>query len=77
MSVREDRLRGRVRNFIHLPTNAMVMDGLTKTGTFPELTRLISTGFFKVFSPPNKFVSMRNAAPKSQYIENDLIHLDY
>ena len=77
LSVREDRLCGRVRNFIHLPTNAMVMDGLTKTGTFPELMRLISAGFFKVFSPSNKFVSMRIAKPKSQYTENDLIHLDY
>ena len=55
----------------------MVVDGLTKTGTFPELMRLISTGFCKVFSPSNKSVSMRIAKPKSQYTENDLIHLDY
>ena len=77
LSVREDRLTGRVRNFIHLPTNAMVMDGLTKSGTFPELMKLISTGIFNIVSPDGKHVSMRVSKPKSQYTEDDLIKLDY
>ena len=65
----------RIRNFIHVPTNSMVMDGLTKIGTFPELIRLVSSGDFVISSPDHKYVSLRTSVARDVFDENDLMTL--
>ena len=75
LAIREDRLSRRIRHFLHVPTNAMIMDGLTKTGTYPELLRLLSSGFWRVWSPPEKHVTIRTCARKDNFDEQDLLDL--
>ena len=75
LSIREDRLCGRIRNFIHIPTNAMVVDGLTKPGTFSELLKLVSTGQWTVWSTLSKCCTMRSLVKLDTYTEDDLVGL--
>ena len=75
LSVREDRLAGRVRIFAHVPTECMIMDGLTKIGTFPELMRLISTGDYQVKTPNGKHISVRRLQRQDHISENDLVRM--
>eukprot|EP00959_Pyramimonas_sp_CCMP1952_P113484 2371955-Pyramimonas_sp.AAC.1 len=37
MALREERVTGRVRYTIHIPTDVMLSDALTKPGVFPQL----------------------------------------
>ena len=75
LSIREDRISGRVRNFIHVPTNCMVMDGLTKAGTFPELMRLISSGEYRITTLAGKCVSLKCRKRQQEYTEDDLVRM--
>ena len=42
--MREDRLAGRLRNFVLVDTANMIGDGLTKAGIFPQLMQLNTWG---------------------------------
>ena len=44
LSLREFRALGIIRALIHVPTVAMLADGLTKVGKFPQLLRFCTTG---------------------------------
>ena len=44
MALREDRMTGRVRCVVHVPTKAMLADGLTKEGIFDMLLCFLTNG---------------------------------
>ena len=44
LSMREERLSGRIRGFIHCPTELMLVDALTKVGIFSQIMRHVTTG---------------------------------
>ncbi len=43
LALREDRITRRIRNFVHVPTKAILADGLTKDGTFEQLLACVTT----------------------------------
>eukprot|EP00959_Pyramimonas_sp_CCMP1952_P305136 6385842-Pyramimonas_sp.AAC.1 len=59
LSIREERLSGRIRRFYHYPTTSIVSDSLTKPGTFPLLLRFLSSGFMSVVVAKDKHISAR------------------
>ena len=69
---RRDPLSGRARRYIHVPTCAMVADGLTKTGVFPQLMYLVTTGNLKLEYPNPKVITVRTSATRLEYTEQDL-----
>eukprot|EP00959_Pyramimonas_sp_CCMP1952_P347627 7281570-Pyramimonas_sp.AAC.1 len=46
-SLREDRLSGRIRMIYHWPTEIMIMDALTKQGTFPQMQDYLQSGHIR------------------------------
>ena len=44
LSLREFRALGIIRALVHVPTVAMLADGLTKIGKFPQLMKFCTTG---------------------------------
>ena len=64
MSIREDRLCRRIRNFFHVPTAGMIADGLTKPGTFYQLLRFATTGTMQVSLKSSQYLRMRESPPK-------------
>ena len=77
LSMREERLSGRIRHFLHLPTEIMLVDGLTKSGTFKLLMNHMTTGVWKIEVPKNKYVTMRTVIePRTSFDEADLLDLD-
>ena len=77
LSMREERLSGRIRNFIHLPTEVVIVDGLTKTGTFKLLMEHMTTGTWNIRPPKGKVITMRRILDtKESYSEQDLLDLD-
>ena len=77
LSMREERLSGRIRWFIHLPTHNMIMDGLTKPGLFPCLMHLATTGNWQINYKRDKGFTMRRVDRTSlEYSEDDLVRLD-
>ena len=79
LSLREDRMTGRVRHFVHIPTAVMLGDGLTKVGTFAQLLKYCSTGVFEIKLSPDKFVRVRTRArvERGRYTEEQLQNLDW
>ena len=51
LSLREDRLKRRLRRVCHFPTDIMLADGLTKPGIFPQLNRFLTSGVWRVELP--------------------------
>ena len=76
LSLREDRLTGRIRTFIHVPTQAMLADGLTKAGVFFQLLRFATTGLFAVVIAADKMIRLRTRSRITEFTANDLEHLD-
>ena len=79
LTMREERLAGRLRNYIHMPTSGMIADALTKQGTFPQFMKLLTTGFLRL--PPivlnrQKPVTLRRLAAKDDYTEDDLLAIN-
>ena len=81
LSLREDRLSGRIRRVYHWPTEVMVMDGLTKVGIYPQLMSFLSCGiieyerFFKR-SKKELVVQVRELTCKDSFEETELIRLE-
>ena len=75
--LREDRITGRLRHFVHAPTQAMLCDGLTKPGTFVQLLKYCSTGYFEITLATDKFVRVRSWAriEGGRYTEEHLRNL--
>ncbi|CAK0846103.1 unnamed protein product [Prorocentrum cordatum] len=77
LSMREERLSGRIRNFIHLPTEVVIVDGLTKTGTFKLLMEHLTTGRWYVRPPKGKYITIRRIIhQQDSYSEQDLLDLN-
>eukprot|EP00959_Pyramimonas_sp_CCMP1952_P207170 4333734-Pyramimonas_sp.AAC.1 len=77
LSMREGRLSGRIRNFIHLPTEVVIVDGLTKTGTSKLLMEHMTTGAWHVLPPKGKYITLRKINKTQDiYSEQDLLDLN-
>ena len=75
LSLREERLSGRVRFFMHWPTNVMIADALTKTGKFDQLTDFLHDGVLRVDLMADKFITVRRLTSKPSYTEDDLVNI--
>ena len=73
MTIREDRLTGRIRDFYKIPTECMAADGLTKSMLSDILYDLISIGHWRTFEANNKrIVVARSIAVRKELTERDL-----
>ena len=78
LSLREDRLRGNIRTFMHWPTAVMLADGFTKVGHFPQLLVYATSGVVRLTLPSDKYVRQRTRLPNLKgHAEKDLINLDH
>ena len=77
LALREDRMSGRLRFIMHWPTAAMVADGLTKAGLFPQLMLFVTTGKLQLPLKPEQFVRLRRRVAAPSYTEKDLETLDW
>ena len=75
MALRADRMEGRIRYTIHIPTTGMVADGLTKVGTFLQLLGLCTTGVWSL--PPDLQIRVRRRAPTATYSEQELETIEW
>ena len=75
LSMREDRLTGRIRNFILVDTDNMLADGLTKPGIFKRLMFMCTTGIWQLFPHATRPVLVRKLQRTSVYEEDDLLDL--
>ena len=69
-------MTGRLRFFMHWPTKAMLADGFTKVGLFPQLMKFIITGKLELPMSADQYVRMRMRVARSDFIERDLEELD-
>jgi hypothetical protein len=76
MSLREDRLKGLIRHFMHWPTTIILADGLTKVGLFLQLLRFATTGFLGIRIKSDQFIRNRTS-PRNvkNYCEQDIIDM--
>jgi hypothetical protein len=79
LTMREERLADRLRNYIHMQTAGMLADALTKQGTFAQFMKLLTTGYLRL--PPvvlnrQKPVTLRRIAAKDDYTEDDLLQIN-
>ena len=55
----------------------MICDALTKTGIFPQIMRLVSTGVWTISSINGKqFTARKVKHQKTEYEERDLLRLE-
>ena len=72
MALREERMTGRVRNTLHIPTDVMLSDALTKPGTFPQLMYLLTTGIAKFHGSKKPITCKRMLHRPGVFSESDL-----
>ena len=75
LSLREERLSGRIRLTMHGPTTIMTSDGLTKDGTYPQLMELLKTGHLNFTDTRGKPISVRQLWRMDTYDEQDLVDI--
>ena len=81
LSLREDRLSGRVRRMYHWPTELMIMDALPKVGVFPQMMDYLTSGtiryqgLIKLKNGAPSVITMKEVAKKYDFIEHDLVNL--
>ena len=77
MSIREDRLSGRVRTLMHWPTSIMLADGFTKTGVFRQLLFFATTGMITLKLGQDKFIRLRTRKNLGEdFSESDVVNID-
>ena len=77
MSIREDRLKGFLRRFMHFPTNVMLADALTKAGTFEQMLCFSDSGYFRIALKADAFVRCRiRKTTNMNSTEFDLVQMD-
>ena len=76
LSLREDRLTGRLRYTILTDTVNMLADGLTKPGLFESLMGMLSSGYWTLRPHPAKPCCIRFSVKQSTVTEDDLVKLD-
>ena len=79
LALREDRITRRIRNFIHIPTKAMLADGLTKDGVFEQLLYCATTGRWRLKLNAEQWVRVRSriACEGPSVKERELLELDW
>ena len=79
LSFREERLSGRIRGFLHIPTEIMLVDALTKIGIFPLIMHHLTTGTWQTTAvPKGKAAKLRVITDtKQDFDESDLVDLKY
>ena len=77
LAIREDRMVGRIRFIMHWPTKAMVADGLTKAGSFPQMMHLLTTGKLYLPLDESQFIRIRYRVATSNFTEQDVEDLDW
>jgi hypothetical protein len=75
MALREERMTGRVRLSLHIPTEIMISDALTKAGTFVQLMKLLTTGKLDL-TAAKKDITVRRLRVPDCYTETDLEHIE-
>eukprot|EP00959_Pyramimonas_sp_CCMP1952_P145828 3053215-Pyramimonas_sp.AAC.1 len=81
LSLREDRLSGRVRRFYHWPTEVMVMDSLTKPGQFPQMQDYLLSGvirhrgLLKMKNGIENVITVKEIASRTEFTESDLVNI--
>lgn len=74
LSLREDRMSGRIRRTILVPTEVMVSDALTKKMVARQLMNLITSGF--LFMRTEKSICCRVRVKADEYTEKDLEEIE-
>ena len=77
MALREDRITGRIRNLLHVPTASILPDGLTKIGVFALLLHYCTTGVCNVSLHQDQRIRCRARVPLDDYNEQDLGDMDW
>ena len=77
LALREDRMLGRVRYWLHFPTRAMIADALTKDGLFPQMMHYCTSGIVKLPLLAEQFVRLRRRHGTTTYTEHELNDIDY
>ena len=72
MALREERMTGRGRNTLHIPTDVMLSDALTKPGTFPQLMYLLTTSIAKFHGSKKPITCKRMLHRPGAFSESDL-----
>ena len=75
----EERLSGRIRGILRIPTEIMLADALAKIGIFPQIMMRLTTGIWHTTAiPTNKAAKLRTIKDtKSDVDESDLVDLKY
>ena len=76
LSIREDRVSGRIRRFIKIPTESMCVDPLTKHMVSPNLMTLLTTGFWILENTTKQYVKFRVAPRRHDFRDHDLVALE-
>lgn len=76
LSLREDRMLGKIRRAILVPTELMAADALTKAMVSPQLMNLLTSGFFFMVYVGPKVIKVRIRPKNFKYTEQDLMELD-
>ena len=71
MALREERLSGRVRGMMHIGTDIMLADALTKPGVFRQLMELLTTGIARLDNS-KKPVTLKRVQRQQGFSERDL-----
>ena len=72
MALREERISGRIRFTIHVPTDVMISDALTKPGVFHQLMLLLTTGVARFTTTKKDVTAKRIRHLPAVYDEADL-----
>ncbi|CAE8712610.1 unnamed protein product [Polarella glacialis] len=75
LSIREDRLTGKIRFFFLIPTSTMLADGLTKVMFSRQLLQLMTSGAYTFFNEDKQPVLIRQLPKRLTYSEQDLIDI--
>ena len=74
LTLREDRMLGKIRRAILVPTEVMAADAFTKRMVSRQLLHLLTTGFLEMRT--EKTIRVRVRARRTSYSEQDLVDMD-
>ena len=71
LSLREFRALGILRALVHVPTVAMLADGLTKVGNFPQLDKFCTSGLVTFPIKDDKTFRVSLSSPYLPYLDSE------
>eukprot|EP00959_Pyramimonas_sp_CCMP1952_P082956 1733878-Pyramimonas_sp.AAC.1 len=72
MALREERITTRIRRTLHVPTEIMVADAMTKPGVFRQMMELLTTGYLDMEMVQKNATARRILHRPDTYSESDL-----